>query len=56
MHIRGYYDIFLPDGKENTFQTLWNRTYRYLQMEIITADEPLIIKDYHGIQTSTPLN
>jgi alpha-L-rhamnosidase len=54
MQIRGYYDIFLPDGNPNTFQTLWNRTYRYLQMEIVTNDEPLIIKDYHGIVDMYP--
>jgi alpha-L-rhamnosidase len=49
MHISGYYDVFLPDGTEKIFQTLWNRTYRYLQIDITTSDEPLIIKDYHGI-------
>lgn len=48
MHIRGYYDIFLPDGFMRTFETLWNRTYRYLQVDITTLDQPLVIKNYQG--------
>lgn len=48
MQIKGYYDLFLPDGNQRTFQPLWNRTYRYLQMEITTDDNPVTIKNYQG--------
>lgn len=48
MEIKGYYDVFLPDGGERTFKPLWNRTYRYVQMEIKTSDDPLTIRDYYG--------
>ena len=53
--IIGYYDVFLPGGQDNVlFTSLWMRTWRYLQMEIITAGEPLVISDLHGIFTSYP--
>ncbi len=54
MHIRGYYDIFLPDGEERIFQTLWNRTYRYIQMDIETDNEQLVINDFSGISDLYP--
>lgn len=54
MHLRGYYDIFLPDGSLRTFQTLWNRTYRFIELEIITDNEPLIIKDYKALSDIYP--
>ncbi len=54
--IVGVRDEFRPDGGERRrFQTLWFRTYRYVQLEIETADEPLRIHDLHGIFTAYPL-
>lgn len=51
----GNYDIFMPDGGRNRlFRPLWHRTYRYVQMEIITKDEPLIIEDFYGMYTGYP--
>jgi len=51
----GYYDIFLPDGGENRmFRPLWFRTWRYLQMDIQTRDEPLTINDFYGIFAAYP--
>ena len=39
---RGLTDSFLPDGgPDRYFQTLWWRTWRYLDLDIQTADEPL---------------
>jgi len=53
--IRGVRDEFRPDGGERRrFQTLWFRTYRYVQVEIETADEPLRIHDLHGIFVGYP--
>jgi hypothetical protein len=53
--IYGFSDTFLPDGGDNrTFSTLWFRTWRYLQMDIQTADVPLIINDFYGIFTAYP--
>ncbi|MCF6357894.1 MAG: hypothetical protein L3J54_08820, partial [Draconibacterium sp.] len=54
--IRGYYDIFLPDGENNRkFRPLWLRTYRFIQIDIETKNEPLFIDDYYGIFTAYPL-
>jgi hypothetical protein len=53
--IAGIQDVFRPDGGEQRrFQTLWFRTYRYVQVEIETSEEPLRIHDLHGIFTAYP--
>jgi hypothetical protein len=52
----GVEDSFRPGGgSHHRFQSLWFRTYRYVQLEIETADEPLRIHDLHGIFTAFPL-
>lgn len=39
---RGLSDLFLPDGgQRRTFEPLWWRTWRYLDLDIQTAGEPL---------------
>ncbi len=54
-HIEGSNDIFLPDGGDNRlFATLWFRTWRYLQMEIQTKEEPLTINDFYCRFTAYP--
>jgi alpha-L-rhamnosidase len=53
--IAGVRDQFRTDGGEHRrFQTLWFRTYRYVQLEIETRDEALRIHDLHGIFTAYP--
>ncbi len=53
--IIGNYDIFLPDGGQGRlFRPLWLRTYRYLQLEITTAAEPLTIQDFYGKFSAYP--
>ncbi len=52
---RGNYDVFLPDGGANRmFRPLWFRTYRYMQVEVTTGDEPLVIEDLYGMYTGYP--
>ena len=54
--ILGYSDYFLPDGGDNRlFRPLWFRTWRYVQFEIGTKDEPLIINDFRSEFTAYPL-
>jgi hypothetical protein len=54
--IRGYHDLFLPDGGNlRKFRPLWLRTWRFVQLDIETAGEPLEINDYYGIFTAYPL-
>lgn len=54
-HILGYFDIFAPDGGDNrTFQPLWTRTYRYVELIIETGDEPLTLHDFFGTYSNYP--
>ena len=56
-NIVGNYDIFHPDGGEDRlFRPLWIRTFRYVQVDIKTEDQPLVIKDFYGIYTGYPFN
>ncbi|RLD57483.1 MAG: alpha-L-rhamnosidase [Bacteroidetes bacterium] len=47
--ILGYHDLILPDGGANrTFQPLWLRTWRYVQLDIVCGEDPLVIHDIYG--------
>ncbi len=51
----GVKDEIIANGNdEQTFTSLAWRTYRYMQMEIKTADEPLTINDLYGVFTGYP--
>ncbi|MBR1595594.1 MAG: alpha-L-rhamnosidase [Phocaeicola sp.] len=53
--IKSFADIYYPDGGEKRmFRPLWFRTYRYLQLDITTKDEPLTIHDLYGMYTAYP--
>ncbi|MGD0221575.1 MAG: alpha-L-rhamnosidase N-terminal domain-containing protein [Terriglobia bacterium] len=53
--IVGYHDEFLPDGGEHRmFRSLWWRTYRYLQLDVTTHADPLVIEDLLGAFTAYP--
>jgi hypothetical protein len=53
--MRGVRDVFLPDGgARRRFTTLYWRSFRYIQMDVTTADEPLRVHDLHGIFTAYP--
>lgn len=55
--IKGYADIFLSDGGTNRlFRPLWFRTWKYLQLEIETKDEELVIDDLKSEFTAYPLH
>jgi alpha-L-rhamnosidase len=51
----GLKDEFLPDGgRERTFMPLWWRVWRYLELRIKTADEPLELKTVRVFNTGYP--
>jgi alpha-L-rhamnosidase len=51
----GMHDLFLADGgAHRQYESLWWRTWRYLQLKIETQGEPLTIDDLHGIYTGYP--
>ena len=52
--VHGVRDVFLPDGGEHRdFQTLYWRSFRYIQMDVTTGDNPLGVSLY-GIFTAYP--
>lgn len=52
----GYSDYFLPDGlPDRLFRPLWFRTWRYLQLEVATGEEPLVINNFSSEFTAYPL-
>jgi hypothetical protein len=51
----GLKDSFLPDGgKMRVFEPLWWRTWRYLDLDIETAGEPLTLDSLHARFTAYP--
>lgn len=53
--VRGVYDVIVPDGgPRRRFQTLYWRSFRYIQLDITTGTEPLLVHDVHGIFTAYP--
>ena len=54
--MKGNYDLFISDGGDSRiFSPLWFRTYRYLQVDIETKDEPLLIHQLFSSPTGYPL-
>ncbi|HVU16124.1 MAG TPA: family 78 glycoside hydrolase catalytic domain [Candidatus Didemnitutus sp.] len=53
--LRGIADEFLPDGGDDRhFAPVDFRTFRYVQLDIETADAPLVVKDFSGVFTGYP--
>ena len=51
----GYYDEFVLDGgAHRAFRPLWWRTWRYLQLEIETAGEPVTLEGIAATATGFP--
>jgi hypothetical protein len=51
----GLTDSFLPDGgPHRTFEPLWWRTWRYLDLDITTGDEPLTLESLTASFTAYP--
>ncbi len=51
----GYGDQFLPDGgARRVFRPLWWRTFRYIELTIETAADPLVLHDIRSVYTGYP--
>jgi hypothetical protein len=51
----GLSDLFRPDGgSHRTFEPLWWRTWRYLDLDITTADQPLTLESLKANFTAYP--
>jgi alpha-L-rhamnosidase len=54
-HAEGFHDSILPDGKPHrTFEPLWWRTWRYLDLDIQTASSPLTLESLTANFTAYP--
>ncbi len=53
--VTGLRDRFLPDGgRDRAFRTLWWRTFRYVEVAVKTANEPLTISDIRAAFSAFP--
>lgn len=52
--IRGIYDIIMPSGEAFVYKPMAMRTFRFVQLDIETSDEPLKINDYYNVFTAYP--
>jgi alpha-L-rhamnosidase len=53
----GLADSITADGGRNrVFETLWQRTWRYVEIRITTAAEALTLDDVHGIVSGYPFD
>jgi hypothetical protein len=51
----GYRDVFTSDGgTARLYRPLWWRTYRYLELDIETRIDALVVEDLRGIFTAYP--
>jgi hypothetical protein len=54
-HAIGFHDVLLPDGgRQHTFEPLWWRTWRYLQIDIVTGDEALTLERLGAHESTYP--
>lgn len=47
-------EIISSGASSQEYSPLWWRTWRYMQIEITTKDEPLILEDVYGVFTGFP--
>ncbi|MDD6209043.1 MAG: family 78 glycoside hydrolase catalytic domain [Bacteroidales bacterium] len=55
-HIRGLRDVLMLDGREQfRFSPTWYRAFRFVQIDVETADEPVVLQDYYNMATASPM-
>ena len=55
-YVTGYRDILLPNGGEDhTFRPTWLRTFRFVEIKVRMADEPLTLHHFYNQRTTTPI-
>ncbi|MCF3111313.1 alpha-L-rhamnosidase N-terminal domain-containing protein [Niabella sp. CC-SYL272] len=54
-HIRGFVDVFYPEGgNKRVYSPLWFRTFRYIQLDIETTTQELILHSFDREFTGYP--
>lgn len=50
----GIWDIFIADGQPRRFAPLWWRTWRFAEITVETADQPLTLQGLRAFETGYP--
>ncbi len=50
----GFFDTFITDGAERSFAPLWWRTFRFVEIEVVTADQPLTLRGFRLHEAGYP--
>jgi len=53
-HVMGPWDEFLPDGVIDEYRPLWTRNWRWVQLDIQTQAEPLVIEKFYSLRVVYP--
>ncbi len=48
-HVMGPWDEFLPDGAQREYRPLWTRNWRWVQLDIQTQAEPLVVEKLYSL-------
>lgn len=55
-YLAGIKDIFIPDGGKNRlFKPTYLRAFRFIQLDVETQGEPLIIENYYHVACNAPI-
>jgi hypothetical protein len=53
----GLKDVFIADGGENRlFKPTYLRAFRFVQIDIKTSNEPLVIQQYYNVESGAPID
>ena len=52
--MRGFHDTFIADGKARAFAPLWWRTFRFVEIEVVTQTEALTLQAFRLHETGYP--
>ena len=52
--VKGLSDTFKPDGKQRSFAPLWWRVWRYAEIDVTTASQPLTLERFSVFETEYP--
>lgn len=60
-HLEGYKDFYFPSGEGTVknleeYEPFWFRTFRFIQLKVITKEKPLTIHGFDYVETGYPLD
>lgn len=50
----GFHDTFIADGQPRSFAPLWWRTFRFIEIDVTTSDQPLTLRGLRVHETGYP--